>query len=45
MQERLDRYVGNFDWQLLVPIARVTNFSISNSDHRPITLDLFEMRL
>ena len=45
VQERLDRYVVNSDWRLFFPEARVSNLSFSSSDHRPITLDLFEWRL
>ncbi|XP_075478858.1 uncharacterized protein LOC142519715 [Primulina tabacum] len=38
--ERLDRYVGTFEWRILYPTARAQSLEYYHSDHRPILLEL-----
>ncbi|KAL5571056.1 hypothetical protein UlMin_020653 [Ulmus minor] len=40
IQERLDRFVGTFDWGTLFPNAKVTNLSFFHSDHRAVKISL-----
>ncbi|XP_075524522.1 uncharacterized protein LOC142556916 [Primulina tabacum] len=38
--ERLDRFVANFEWRLLYPVAKAQSLDFYHSDHRPILLEL-----
>lgn len=38
--ERLDRFVGNFQWRLLYPTAVISSLEFYHSDHRPILIQL-----
>lgn len=38
--ERLDRFVGTFDWRILYPAARVQTLEFFSSDHRAILMEL-----
>ncbi|KAL5567359.1 hypothetical protein UlMin_030523 [Ulmus minor] len=40
IQERLDRFVGTFDWGTLFPNAKVTNLAFFHSDHRAVKISL-----
>ncbi|XP_073038304.1 uncharacterized protein [Primulina eburnea] len=38
--ERLDRFLGNAEWQMLFPLAEVTHLDFYSSDHRLISISM-----
>lgn len=38
--ERMNRYVGTFNWRIMYPVVRAQSLELFHSDHRPILLEL-----